>query len=66
MTELERIEKDVKDLSEEDLAKFRSWFLDFDWQIWDAKIERDLDAGNLDRLIAEARADYEAGKAREI
>ena len=66
MTELEQIEKSVKDLSEEDLAKFRSWFLDFDWQVWDVKIERDLDAGKLDRLIAEARADYEAGKAREL
>ena len=65
MTELEQIEKSVKDLSEEDLTKFRSWFLDFDWQVWDVKIERDLDAGKLDRLIAEARADYEAGKARE-
>ena len=66
MTELEQIEKSVKDLSEEDLTKFRSWFLDFDWQVWDVKIERDLDAGKLDRLIAEARADYEAGKAREL
>ena len=43
MTELEQIEKSVKDLSEEDLAKFRSWFLDFDWQVWGVKIERDLD-----------------------
>ena len=66
MTELEQIEKSVKDLSEEDLTKFRSWLLDFDWHVWDVKIERDLDAGKLDRLIAEARADYEAGKAREL
>lgn len=66
MTELERIERSVEKLSEDDLALFRLWFVGFDWQVWDAKIERDLEAGNLDRLIAEARADYEAGKAAEL
>jgi len=40
--------------------------LELDHQLWDKQIEADVAAGKLDRLIAEARADFKAGKAREI
>lgn len=66
MTDLEQLERKIKSLSPEDLAKFRKWFMEFDWQLWDSKIEEDLESGRLDRLISEAREDFAAGKAREI
>jgi hypothetical protein len=66
MSQIEQLEKEVAGLSPEDLAKFRRWFLDFDARVWDQKIEADSQSGRLDSLIAEARADYEAGKAREL
>lgn len=66
MTDLEQLERKIKSLSPEDLAKFRKWFMEFDWQFWDSKIEEDLESGRLDRLISEAREDFAAGKAREI
>lgn len=66
MSELERIEQQVLQLSIEDLAKFRAWFIELDHHLWDQQIEADVVAGKLDRLIAEARADFNAGKAREI
>ena len=66
MTEIEQLGKRIQNLSPEQLARFRAWFIEFDAQVWDRQIEADLKAGKLDRLIEEARADYKAGKAREI
>jgi hypothetical protein len=59
MTEVEQLEKRIRDLSPEQLARFRAWFTEFDAQVWDRQIEADLKAGKLDRLIEEARADYD-------
>ena len=59
MTEVEQLEKGIRDLSPEQLTRFRAWFIEFDAQVWDRQIEADLKAGKLDRLIEEARADYE-------
>ena len=66
MSEVEQLEKQIEKLSLEDLAKFRAWFLEFDARVWDAEIEADLKAGKLKGLIAEALADYKAGKTREL
>ena len=66
MSELEQLEQRIKKLPPDELAKFRAWFIEFDHLIWDRQIEADSKAGKLDGLIAEAQADYKAGKAREI
>ena len=66
MNGLEQLEQQVLQLSSEDLAKFRAWFIELDHRLWDKQIETDLAAGKLDSLIAEARAEFEAGKAREL
>jgi hypothetical protein len=66
LNEVEQLEKQIEKLSPEDLAKFRAWFLEFEARVWDAQIEADLKAGKLKGLIAEALADYKAGKAREL
>lgn len=66
MSQLEHIEKQVESLPVEDLAKFRAWFVEFDARVWDEQIAADLKAGKLDGLMAEALAEYKAGKAREL
>ena len=66
MSELEELERRIRELAPVDLAKFRAWFIEFDHLLWDQQIEADSKAGKLDGLIAEALADYKAGKAREI
>lgn len=66
MSDVEELEQRVKGLSSEDLARFRDWFIEFDSRLWDQQIEADLKAGKLDQLIAEARADFKAGKARTL
>jgi hypothetical protein len=65
MTRIE-IERAVEQLSPDELAKFRRWFLEFDAAAWDAQIEKDAAAGKFDALAEEALAEYRAGKAREI
>jgi hypothetical protein len=66
MGTVEHIEQQIAALSAEELAVFRRWFAEFDADAWDRQIEADLNAGKLDRLIAEAEADYRAGEAREL
>jgi len=66
MSEVEQLEQRIESLSPEDLAKLRAWFTEFDARAWDEQIEADARAGKLDSVIAEALADYKAGKAREL
>ena len=66
MSELEEIEQRIRKLPPGELAKFRAWFIEFDHLLWDRQIEADSTAGKLDKLAAEALADYKAGKAREV
>ena len=66
MTKVEALEVEVQKLTPEELATFRDWFAEYDWQAWDRQIERDAAAGKLDRLAAEALAEFERGEAKEI
>jgi len=66
MKEIEQLENKVRGLSPRELAEFRAWFIEFDSRVWDEQIEADLKAGKLDGLIADALAEYKAGKAREL
>ncbi len=66
MSDLEELEHKIQNLPIEDLSKFRAWFIEFDHLVWDKQIEADSKAGKLQELISEARADFQAGKSREI
>ncbi len=49
-----------------ELARFRAWFEAFDAVQFDGAIERDVQAGKLDRLAEEALAAHRAGRSREL
>jgi len=66
MSEIDQLEQRVKKLSQQDLAEFRAWFVEYDARVWDAQIEADSKVGKLDKLISEGLTDYKAGKAREL
>lgn len=66
MTRVEEIERAVQDLTPEDLREFRTWFQEFDARVWDEEIERDVDAGRLDALAAEALEDLREGRTRPL
>jgi uncharacterized membrane protein len=66
ITNLEELEAAVVRLSPEQLRRFRRWFEEYDAQTWDRQIEEDVQAGRLDALAAEARAQYESGECRPL
>jgi hypothetical protein len=66
MSEIEQLEQAIENLSPQELAKLRAWFVEFDARVWDAQIEADAKAGKLDDFITEALAEYQNGKAREL
>ena len=56
------LEAAVSNLSREDLAAFRKWFVEFDAEIWDKQFEEDVAAGRLDKMAEEAIADLKEGR----
>jgi hypothetical protein len=66
MTKLELIEEEIRNLSAEELAQLRNWFLELDAEQWDKEIERDAASGKLDKLFEKSLSDHRAGKSREI
>jgi len=66
MTAIEKLEREVRKLSREDLAAFRDWFRKYDSEEWERQIEQDALAGKLDSLAEQSIAEHEAGRTREI
>ena len=66
MDKIEKIEQEVQALSPAELAKFRTWFLEYDWAAWDRQLERDVQAGRLDDLAEKALRDHTAGTTKPI
>ena len=66
MVTVQEIEKAVSNLPAEELARFRSWFEEFDAQLWDKQLEQDAKAGKLDGIARKALADFKEGKFTEI
>ena len=62
MATVQEIEKEVSNLSREELTEFRAWFEEFDAAIWDKQFEADVRSGKLDTLAEEAIKDFKKGK----
>lgn len=66
MGNVEKIERDEQALSPEELARFRAWFLEYDWAAWDRQLEKDVEAGKLDQLADKALRDHATGKTKPL
>lgn len=66
MTKVEHLEREVRQLSTEELTTFREWFVAFDAMEWDQQIARDAVTGKLNKLADAAVADHEAGRSRNL
>jgi hypothetical protein len=66
MSTIREIEDAVSQLSSEELAAFRSWFVEFDAALWDRQIQEDVMAGRLDDLAKEALADFQEGRCTDL
>jgi hypothetical protein len=64
MSKVESLEREIEKLTPEELAAFREWFTTYDADAWDQQIERDVSAGKLDRLAAEALAAHDRGRTK--
>jgi phage FluMu protein gp41 len=49
MGKVESIEEQIKALSPEELERFRAWFQELDWALWDEQLERGVANGKLAR-----------------
>ena len=65
MTKVQRLLREIEELSPRELAALREWFQEYDSVEWDKQIERDAVAAKLDKLAENALADHEAGRAKE-
>jgi len=63
---VQEIESAVQKLSSPELSRFRRWFAEYDWQLWDAQLDKDVAAGKLDAMAREALNDLAQGRCRNI
>jgi hypothetical protein len=66
MRKIEQIEQQIRELSAGEFSELRDWVLEQDWKAWDARVESDARSGKLDNVIAEADAEYKAGRTRPL
>ena len=63
---IEDIEKDISQLPQDQLRKFRAWYVQFDSDVWDEQIEVDAAGGKLDALADAAIVDHRSGKSKKL
>ena len=63
---LKEIETAIEQLPPAELTQLAKWFEEHHARIWDRQIEEDIRAGKLDRLAEQARAEFEAGRCKEL
>jgi len=66
MGKIELLEKQIRELSRDELAELRQWFAEFDAELWDRQMEADVKAGRLDRLAEEALQEFAAGRTKPL
>ena len=63
---VEELEKEIQQLSPDQLRQFRAWYEKFDSDKWDEQIEKDAHSGKLDDLASRALQDHKAQKTRKL
>ena len=63
---VQELETAVSELSREDLAAFRKWFVEFDEEAWDKQFKEDVAPGRLSNLAEEALSDLREGRTTAL
>jgi hypothetical protein len=66
MSKVESLEKQIAQLSPEELTEFRRWFAEFDGRLWDRQFEADVKAGKLDAFAEKALRDHASGRSSKL
>ena len=62
----QEIERAIVQLPSSEIAKLAEWFREFQAQVWDQQLERDVQAGRLDALLEQVDIDFQAGRCQEL
>jgi hypothetical protein len=66
MRKVEDIEKQIQELSREEFAELRDWFLEWDRPACEEQLEADSGSGELENLVADALAQHDSRQARKL
>ena len=66
MGKLENLERQIKELSPQEMAKLREWFAGLDAEAWDRQFEADVRAGKLDALAEKALKAHASGTTTKL
>ena len=66
MRKVESIERQIEELSPQELVVFRAWYASFDAQEWDEQFLADVEAGKLDAIANQALRDHAAGQSTKL
>ena len=66
MSKVENLEKQIQQLSSEELAEFRCWYAEFDADLWDRQFESEVKAGKLDAVAEKALRAHAAGQSTKL
>jgi hypothetical protein len=66
MSRIEQIEDQIRELTHDELSALRSWFLEFDAELWDRQIEADARNGKLHSLVEQALEDHKSGRSTAL
>ena len=66
MNKVESIERQIEQLSPNELAAFRVWYAAFDAEAWDREFEADVKVGKLDALADNALRAHHSGQSTKL
>ncbi|MGH7604686.1 MAG: hypothetical protein ACRENK_11910 [Gemmatimonadaceae bacterium] len=66
MGKVEKLEREIQDLSPEEITELREWFAAFDAKAWDRQFEADVHAGKLDALADQALKAHVSGQTTKL
>ena len=66
MSTVEEITAAIEQLPADQVARLRTWLLDYAERLWDQQIEQDVQHGRLDTLIEKALEEHRAGRTRPL
>ena len=60
------IERAIEQLPAQEVGELMAWFENYYHQLWDKRIESDINSGRLDSLLAEVDEEIENGLAKPL
>lgn len=63
---VKELEKAIRRLPPDELARFREWFEEYVATQWDREFEADVKAGRLNRAGKQAERDFEEGRCTPL